>query len=604
MVQRVGTTPIAAAFFAGRYAEVLAQTIDSARGGCDEEDTGFVVGALAFVGRTVEAELLLDGVRAGRSPGFARTLCAGAFFLSIAHCRAGKLGEGRRTLLRGVRETAGKRDSWGRSLLLQGVAGCHFFAAAYRRAGQAALRALASAQHAQFAYAQLLANDMRGHVLLRIGKFHEGLSVLERARSQAQHLSLTSNAHAIEISINLHRAALERFDLAIRRLTALLEREEAQDSYSRRSILLELATRAAWMGDGPRAATLLETAAPLCAGDDRAEAALLCGRAHLARVAEGWGAARTLAEKARAILPVGVDPSREVEILALLLGAAIRERDDTARAHAVERLRALADRSELYRASAWLWIWGQDSHPAFVPAEPDTATRIVGAIERGSLETALAHGLLGLVPDACARTPGSSFYLFDDALLVEDHGAVTRLPALPPRSRDVLRTLEKGAADREALLGAVWGIKTYRPERHDSVVKTTVSRLRAALGEHGDWLETDHAGYRLRAGVAVVVPDRQAPMRDQAEDGVDVETAFEGTSATARRRDRQRRALTVLSRLSEATVSELAEKLGTSLRTMSRDLSEMHESRRVVRAGSGPATRYRVASAEITGDVA
>lgn len=161
---------------------------------------------------------------------------------------------------------------------------------------------------------------MRGHVMLRLGRFHEGEVVLERARRQACNLDFTTNAHAIEISIHIHRATLGGFTDAVTSLDALLGREAAQDSYSRRSVLLELATRLAWLGQQSRASTLLAAAAPLCAGDARAEAALLCARANRARVSTGWPDARALAKRAAAVLPPGLDPSREVEILAAVWG--------------------------------------------------------------------------------------------------------------------------------------------------------------------------------------------------------------------------------------------------------------------------------------------
>jgi DNA-binding winged helix-turn-helix (wHTH) protein len=585
----VGTTSIANAFYAGRYQDVLAQTIDSPTGGADDADVPFAIGALAFAGRIDEAELLLESARrpSARS---GRTLAAGAFFLSVALGRAGRSEDSRAVLVRAFRETHCIRDAWARSLLLQGTAAHHFFGARYVRAGRAALRALASAQAAKFAYGQLLANDMRGHVLLRIGRFHEGFAVLTRARDQAKKLELAVNARAIEISLALHRASLAPIGEAIALLESTLAREDAEDSYSKRMILLELATYCAWAGRASRASEHVEAAAPLCAGDARARAALACARAHLARTRSGWAAAKTIAERASAELERGIDPAREVELAAVVLGASLHDGDDTARDRAIEWLRSHVERSSLYRAKAWLAIFGPAELEA---AEPDRSFPALHAIARGAsparrAAAAVESGLLGLLPEALALDPGTRIHLRDGSLVLEEHGEVVRLPAPAPRSQDVLFALGVGPCDRQALLASVWGIRSYRPERHDSVIKTTVSRLRAALGDRGAWIETAEGRYRLREGVEVVRRRDvgAAPIADLGEPS--------RHAGSVRRHARWQRVIAELSREGEATVSELARRLHTSIRTMSRDLSEMHEADLVARAGGGRATRYRV----------
>lgn len=583
VTEQVGSTDVAMALFAGRYEEVLARTIDSSRGGARDVDVAFVVGALSFVGRIVEAELLLESVRPERSEAAARTHAAGGFFLAVAHCRAGNVDRGREAIVRAERATRGARDAWCRSLLWQGLACCHYFASDYRRAERATLDALRSGQAAQLAYAQLLANDMRGHLLLRRGRVLEGITVLERAKRQAEALEFRTNAHAIAVSIDLARASVASTERAIATLEARLEQEQAQDGYSRRMILLELATRLAWSGEASRARDLLDEAAPLCAGDDRAQVSLLCARAQLARVREGWAAARALAERAAALLPRGADVAREAEVAALVLGAALWERDEAAAEHAAEWLRQIADEAGLYRADVWLAIHGQREVDL---AESDEAAETLREVARGSLEAALRARLLGLVPELGGRSPGRRLHVLEDAVLVEDHGEVSRLPGLSPRCRDVLEAIRRGDGTRERMLAAVWGIRSYRPERHDSVIKTTVSRLRSSLGHGGRWIVTDGGDYRLAGGVEVVRPDRLSvePPPDAVRPSV---------PRVGRRAARWRRVLDRLARVPEATVSELAREVGTSVRTMSRDLSELCSRRLVSRSGAGPATRYR-----------
>ncbi len=45
----------------------------------------------------------------------------------------------------------------------------------------------------------------------------------------------------------------------------------------------------------------------------------------------------------------------------------------------------------------------------------------------------------------------------------------------------------------------MWGIARYRPDRHDAIVYTAVSRLRGLLGTCGHWVESRDGAYRLAA---------------------------------------------------------------------------------------------------------
>lgn len=589
----LGYSAVQRAFFAGRYGDVLAQTIDSPRGGSEPGDTAFVVGALAFSGRMTEADLLMDQVR--RMPDAGETLAVAACFLSMEHNRAGRPEVGRKTLVRAERESRGSRGPLGRAFLFQGLAGYRFFTADYRRAGRAARRALANAQAAQFPYAQLLANDMLGHVYLKGGRFAEGLKQLRRIRHHAEQLGLTSNAHAIEISLAVQKAVLSEATPSIDALEELRAREDAQDSYSRRTILLELATRYAWVGQGSKAEVCLEQAAPLCAGDGRALAALWCARGQLARVREGSEGVRQCAERAREALPDGADPAREAQYLGLFLSVALDDSDETSRAMYRARLEEIGQRSGLYEARAQLWMHGEIGDDAFRPDDDDRMLPLLRrAIYDKDIDAIVADRLLAFLPRALDRRPGRSLHLGDDLLLVEDRGDVSALPGLSPRSRELLLAFSRGPRDRATLLAEVWNLSQYDPWRHDPVIKTSISRLRMSLGPFSGWLQTGINGYYLAEDVEVVMlvaPSLAAGTQALHENAEPLPTR---SRAQERRAARLRAVLQTLHHRGRATVSEVAREVGTSLRTASRDLSDLHEADEIVRVGGGRSTRYRL----------
>ena len=497
-----GETEIARRLYAGRYADILADTIDSRAAGCAPEDVAFVVGALCFVGRAEEAELFLESHRRGKQPAI-RTLAAGGFFLTVAHARSGDFMRARRTLTRAHRETAERRDPWSRAFLFQAIACCHYFTAKYTRAARAAFNAQASAIEAHFAYIQMLATDMRAHVLAQRGDLDEGLRLLEQARDHARHLGFDVNVRVIEASIALARARVNHPVDAVAVIEQLLEATDIQDGYSRRLL------------------SPISRAATRCSGADRTRGAPSTRPRASARVTRArrrrW---RARAPRWRACSAAGrrrcrISPKRDAWPRASTIrhsrprspgssSAAPTFLDDVGRrAAAIGVLEALVTEHNLYRARSWLFQYDVTSSAAEADElartlRPVVATARLGVESRAATQAILRCGLWGLVAEASGLPPARRIHLFDDAEVLEAEGDVRRLSGLPPRGRSVLTALSRRPLSKEALLAAVWGVPSYRPERHDSVVKTTISRLRAALGRGHMWVETDRG--RLRAG--------------------------------------------------------------------------------------------------------
>jgi len=605
-----GQTEIARRLYAGRYADILADTIDSRAAGSAPEDVAFVVGALCFVGRAEEAELFLENHRRSQRPAI-RSLAAGGFFLTVAHARSGDFLRARRSLARAYRETAGRRDPWSRAFLFQAIACCHYFTAKYTRAARAALNAQASAIEAHFAYIQMLATDMRAHVLAQRGDVDEGLRLLEQARDHARHLGFDVNVRVIEASIALARARVTHPVDAIAVIEQLLEATDIQDGYSRRLLLTDLARCQALLGRGQDARHAVDEAARIGSRDPRAQAALSCARAEVARVVGGWETARPHLAEARRVAAAVNDPPLEAEIAGLELGCATFLGDADRRAQAIRVLEALVAEHNLYRARSWLFQY--DVAPCAAEADelartlrPVVATARAGVESREATQAILRSGLWGLVAEASGLPPARRIHLFDDAEVLEAEGDVRRLSGLPPRGRAVLTALARRPLSKEALLAAVWGVPSYRPERHDSVVKTTISRLRAALGSGHMWIETIEGGYGLAEGITVRAHGYDLGGEPASLDEIAI---LSGTSWDSRRSGASEEARAVrwarlaqeIVQSGERSVGELAAVVRASVRTVSRDLSEMHRQGLVDRVGDGRGTRYRAkpASGEV-----
>jgi hypothetical protein len=267
--------------------------------------------------------------------------------------------------------------------------------------------------------------------------------------------------------------------------------------------------------------------------------------------------------------------------------------DDDRRAQAA----LLAARRELTRVRHGLGDSGRlataNEPTSEMAGEIDAAGPLLDSIARGSVTAALDAGLLGLVPEALGRAPGRRIHAFDHGTLIEDHGDVVRLAALSARAHAVLTAIAVGPRDRASLLQAAWGLKSYHPERHNSLIKTAVSRLRSALGHGGAWIVTDANAYGITAGVELM--DHTSAGAGRARDAGDVPAMARDVTADARGLaypTRWRELLALLAPLKGASVSDIARRTRTSLRTVSRELSAMHASGLIGRVGAGRGTRY------------
>lgn len=571
----VGHGPVADLFYSGRYGDVLAATADAPEG-YDPDDLAFAVGALAFAGRVVEAEILARSASRALSH---RTRAAAAAFVSIAQSRGGRFDEARATLRRALRDTDRGRDAWSRALLLQAAACARFFSGRLAHALADAEAAQTSALAARFAYASMLANDLRGHAHAAVGSLALGVEVLAQARDQAARLGYHENAGVIATTIALYRARAASPAEALAILDACALAPHAQDGYSRRTLLLERAPWSAWVGRGTEALSLLDAAAPLCAIGARPRALLAVARAQVARTREGWPAALAHLDDAERALDTALDPAVRAEVMGLRLAAATALGDASRARLAEGDLARIARESGLRRARQWLAVYHRDPLGDAPPAE-------LAVMAEGSPAAALQSGMLGLIPECAGLSPGRRLHRFDDALVVEDRGDLTRLPPLSPRASSLLAALGRGVTSREELFTTVWSLRGYSPSRHDGLLKTAASRLRTSLGPARAWLRSTPDGYALAPGVEV--------RGHGSERGADVAGAPLPERAL---NPRQRRILAAFGAASTRTVTELARALDAPQRTVSRELAAMCEASVLAREGAGRATVYRLCDA-------
>lgn len=622
--RRASAPSVAQQFYAGHYADIVRQTIDGAQEGSSAADLPFLVGALAFVGRLEEARALFSGHRRrGALPDAGPVIVAARFFLGVAYCRAGRLDEAKREFLLNTRAECRHGEPLARFYVLQGFGCYRYFTGRLQRAARLARWALEHAFVADFSYGRLLATDLRGHSLVQLGAVREGLSLLETARALANSLGLPGNAAALDFAIGIYRA---RFGVvpvkqATAELQELLSKARPDDSYSRRSLCMEMAVQHALAGEGDAAWGMLErlgTERLPDGGDVRARIRFLLACANVARLRYGASSMQPFVSEARALVRSHEDITLEVDVSGMEILAS---------GDAAERARIRARLVELNRrtgiARAWIrdgGIEGGSASGAPPPLgaevlEEDRLGALYAACLRGSPELAsrvIGSGHWGLLPLCLKLEPGRRLMLLERRLVVEDHGNVAVLGDASDGTLRFLRALAGGERrSKEDLLKVVWGIGSYRPDAHDPVIHTAVSRLRAQLGVRGNWIEAASGGYQLAPGVEVLdgssaftagapmEAPSAAAMADEAN-GLSAPAAIAparpsspGPSPSSPELDA---IVSFLAREGSASSTDVASRLGVSEMTALRRLRDLVEQGVVERSGKGKNTRYRVGS--------
>lgn len=606
-------SPLCELVFAGRYSELLKQTVDGPRGTYDASDTPFIVGALAFSGRQDEAVAALRAwVKTSKDADDPTVRVASHFFLCVGECRSGRYAAALSHAKAAV-SSAVLGDALHAFFAHQAIGLLRHFMGRFRSAARHAGLARQAAFEARFPYGRMLAMDLLGHALVLTGQIHAGLAILEQSAALAESLGLVANAGGPRTSIATIRARVGDLPDAQGALESLVAGLRLEDAYSRRMVLSELAIQQAFAGRGIAARASIDEAARIALpdGDRRAKIRLLVADAIVARHGRGSGQAIESLDLARTMLDPALDDGLDVEVswAELLVRGESALCPDTKR-----RVAALASRTHAGRARI-LAAW-EGPITSVDPHAEDRIAKLVHLIahDRDEARHAIvSQRLWGLLPRFVGLPPGRRIYVLhaESLLVVEDYGELSASELPGAVLVRLLEAIATRPTRKDDLLRQVWGIRVYRPDRHDTLIHTTISRLRSALGVAGAWIRASDAGYGLEGATLHALgafADEPEPVAgdvdaagDTADGGGDVDgaasseprpTGKESAKAAAERR----RAEVLRLCASELSTSEIAAALRISEMTAFRLLSTMAKDGFLVRTGQGKRTRYKVPS--------
>ncbi|MGE0786020.1 MAG: ArsR family transcriptional regulator [Sandaracinaceae bacterium] len=593
---------------------MIARAIDNPVGPESAADAAYGAAALACVGRLDDAAAQLHAVRGASAPA---AMATARFFLCVARLRAGSVDRARALALDIVADARRTRDPMVSFYAWQALACLRYFGGGLSRCAELARRALDAAFRARSAYGRVLATDLRAHAFIHLGRVHAGIELLRRARSLADASGFSGHLAAIDHSLAVYetRFGYLTTEEAVARVEAL-GALDCQDSYSARNASIELSILLVFSGRGGEAWDLLRRVSQTFVpeGDHRLRVRFLCAAAIVSALRDGRKAARRYVDEAEAELEHAPDRALAVEVTcARAWVASDDEREDIVAA----LLRAYRESGGVARALVHARALSPDapvpSSTRLTGFEEDRVGALIASLrERDGPLKLLAEGYLGLYPRSQGLEPGLRIHFLGGSdVLLEELGDL-RTIQISDRLGALLVALSRGERSKEQLLGEVWGISRYDGERHDAVVHTALSRLRALLGAGRLGVEAGAHGYRLADGIEVLgsavlgsavlgsaaiggeALGSEAPSADAvaASDGVAVAQPPTVVDADAPRSGARDQRILHLLADAPASARELAASLGVSEMTVLRELRKMLERGDVERTGHGRATRY------------
>lgn len=488
------------------------------------------------------------------------------FALGVGHTRISEYAKAREHFARNFRFR--HCDSLARFYWYQGLGFYRYFTGAYEKSAKYARLALEHATQSKFAYGQLISEELLAHGLTEAGEVRLGLKHMKRSLERARALDHKSLRQSFRLLLLLNEA---RFGLnwdCIPKLEKALLKLHPQDTYSRNAVKLELANQWVLRGQAARAFDVLDEACDsIYASQNRRQIAQLNFRLAFLTWLRG----------------------RRDEALHLLKSAELHLHKEVDAA-LWKRMRGLRERimnstkESLHQHAKKTKLFGEDR---FADLYEEISQKDQNAL-RSVLENNLLFFLYpfyGLQFDQKALI----FDLLPRGVMVVDHGNITVVDRGFSRvNRRVLEALAASHQSKQELIENVWGYE-YDASRHDSLIYTSISKIRQMLGTAGVWIEVDEKGYRLQSGVRLQTRD-SAPSMKADKAARSVPRLSTNTSLNFR----QLRILSVFDNDNKDVlgVEEVMRDFDISRATATRDLSELTAMGLLHRLGKARATKY------------
>ncbi len=581
-------------FLKGKYAKIanLGRSVDV-----------FVVGALVFLGRTNDAEVLFKKWRSSLT---ADDIVIGSFFLAIGWTRASEFQKAQIYLREQFRLRHHLQRPANRMFVFQAFGFYRYFTSRYRRSFLWANRAWQISLSEDFILGQILSCDLLAHSMFQVGEIERGFNQLERAKELAERFGRTALVASLEVSQMTYEA---QFGLNPTRILARLSRQylrtkRSRDTYTKANLGIELCQQLAIRGQVRKAKLVLQDLRKeVFRHGHRRQRSLWYTRAAYCE----WLAGDPV--RAAAFLDEAVGVLDKENDLSLFLQVLIfQEKVSGTRTPLIESLGhkvgSLIAVRQLRRRQPSVARSVARSNSSNDPQDPfgnllDSLSR-PGESKLENFQNLVDLGLLGLLSErafasedgtgvtrnACPKKAMLTDVLPESLLLVESGNTLFVQSGMTSLLRRCLLLIADRPMTKDELVKEIWGY-TYEPLRHDALIHAVLSRLRKYISPYSAWIQKSGDRYRLDPEVSVQ-SFRHLPATTKPTQAVPVIPEFNLNY-------RQLRILNELKSRSYLSARECIEILKTTKITVNRDLKALVDLNLISTSGRGKATRYHAA---------
>lgn len=460
-----------------------------------------------------------------------------------------------------------------------------------------------------------LSYDLQGHNLIQLGKIHLGISQLKKALSICKQNNYLTLKNDIEVSIAIYQSEYnENPKSQITLLTDLLNTNESKSDYSKSALVIQIAKLYLIMGKYSLAKNFLTLNYDLIynnenkrkiAGLNTLMADLLYKNGqHLEALSVAKIARKNLDEKIdiSLILPIII---LEIKILNIL------KKDVTDLMDYTEKLISNADRYLDKKIFSRL-------KNTFVQTEigQDPLGDIIDLVHKKkevAFDLILKNELFGLLPRYFNLIPGQKYLLIINELNYAfsiDFDSIDFLGSLTKNQYHFLYNISFSSISKEKLIENIWGYQ-YDSIRHDSLIYTTISRLKKILNNKKHWIVADETKYSAQNEIQIIFKSykdlKQKNINSSSASEMPIKQknletkTFGNSNKLAQKNITNNLNYRLIQTISDPpetpiSVSNYAETWKVTRMTSLRDLSELCKLGLAIKIGQGKATRYLVQS--------
>lgn len=586
-------------YFNGLYAEAAETKISI-------KDVAYSIGGLVFTGQHQKARILYKEHYKKLKP--EDKIIAG-FHIGISHVRTSEYALAKKYFIENlIILRTKKQTSMASFFAYQGFSFYRYFFSQHKKSQKWAERGYVFLLNDKKTFPLLMAlsMDIQGHNQIQLGRIHLGLSLLIDALNISKKNQLSNLYSEIEVSLNVYKSEFDdKPKEQIENLKSLLKQNESKNDYSHSSLVLQVAKLYLLLGNFKSANDFITSHYEVIYKNEnkRYIAALNTLISHLLYKKGQFIEALSVAKIARRNLDEKIDMSLILPILNLEIKILKQLHKDTS--PLMEYGEDLAKKIDR-QLNLKVFNRNKDKALKTVVGEDklgDLIDRLYTNDEE-ALNYVFKNELLGLLPRYFKISPGTkTLLLLEDKkhLIIFDLEDINHIPKLTRIQILFLKNLSSKGVSKQELIENVWGYE-YDPLRHDSLIYTTVARLKKILGRKKHWIVSEENEYFLRDDVQVLFKSTKLH-KNETKKNTEFPNALKDKNLRSKSntnlthaRELNYRQIQLLSDPPERhlSVSDYAKLWNVTRMTSLRDLNVLCNLGYVTKSGRGKATRYLI----------